>query len=145
MTTFRAGYLFKKITEKIGYKLNSELEQYDLTLSQLRVLTMIIDAHNDNQGIVQRDIESELKLSNPTVTGIIKRLELKDYVIKKSCSNDKRANYLLPTAKAIAIGKKIPQIFDKSSELLLSCLSKEEQDNLKDYLNRILKNLEEHL
>ena len=145
MTTFRAGYLFKQISEKFGYKLNTELEKYDLTLSQLRILNMILVAYGNNQSIVQRDIESQMKLSNPTVTGLIKRLELKDYVIKKSCSNDKRAKYLLPTAKAIEIDKVVPQIFDNSTDELLSCLSDDEQKNLHDYLNRILKHLEENL
>ncbi len=145
MSEYKAGYLIKQIAEKFGYKLNSELAQYDLTLSQLRILIMILDAYNNNRNIVQRDIEMELKLSNPTVTGIIKRLELKNHVIKKSCKNDKRANYLLPTAKSIELDKIIPQIFDNSNEHLLSCLSKEEQDNLHDYLNRMLTNLEENL
>lgn len=145
MTQFKAGYLFKMITEQFGYKLNLKLEKYDLTLSQLRILKMILDAHSNHQPLFQRTIEVELKLSNPTVTGIIKRLETKKYVEKKSCSDDKRANYLLPTAAAIELDKIIPKIFDNSNEELLSCLNEREKNNLENYLNRILKNLEENL
>ena len=60
--------------------LNKELEIIDLTSMQAHVLIYLYK--NKNNIINQRDIEREFELTNPTVNGILNRLENKGFIAK---------------------------------------------------------------
>ncbi len=137
MKHYNVGYLLKKINDNFVYNLNIRLSKFDLTLSQGRVLKSILVANEKNQDIMQKDIEIELKLSNPTVTGIIKRLEAKDYVYKEASITDRRSKLLYVTEKARDVDKAILDSINENERNMLDCLSKHEQENLKRYLMKI--------
>lgn len=137
MKNYNVGYLLKKINDNFEYNLNIRLSKFDLTLSQGRVLKSILTANEKNQDIMQKDIEIELKLSNPTVTGIIKRLEAKAYVYREASISDRRSKLLYVTDKAKDVDKAILDSINENEQNLLACLSGPEQDNLKKYLMKI--------
>ncbi len=137
MKHYNVGYLLKKINDNFVYNLNIRLSKFDLTLSQGRVLKSILVANEKNQDIMQKDIEIELKLSNPTVTGIIKRLEAKDYVYKEASITDRRSRLLYVTDKARDVDKAILDSINENERNMLDCLSEQEQENLKKYLMKI--------
>lgn len=137
MKNYNVGYLLKKINDNFEYNLNIRLSKFDLTLSQGRVLKSILTANEQNQDIMQKDIEIELKLSNPTVTGIIKRLEAKAYVYREASISDRRSKLLYVTDKAKDVDKAILDSINENEQNLLACLSGPEQDNLKKYLMKI--------
>lgn len=137
MKNYNVGYLLKKINDNFEYNLNIRLSKFDLTLSQGRVLKSILNANEKNQDIMQKDIEVELKLSNPTVTGIIKRLEAKAYVYREASISDRRSKLLYVTDKAKDVDKAILDSINENEQNLLACLSGPEQENLKKYLMKI--------
>ena len=85
-----AGILLKVLNDDIRTSFNKALIQYDLTISQTEVLGYIYLCTNIGKKINQIDIQNEFSLSNPTVTGILKRLEKKDYIRRIRCENDAR-------------------------------------------------------
>lgn len=142
MKDYNIGYLIKKIDDKFEYELNLRLSRFDLTIAQLRVLKAVLVANEANQEILQKDIERELRLSNPTVTGIIKRLEAKDYIYKEASLTDRRSHLLHATKKACDLDKIVKNTIDENEQKLLSCLEPEERDILKKYLLKIFLKLE---
>ena len=71
----------------------------DLTSSQLDVLICI--AQGGGRPVNQKDIEEELKLSNPTVTGILKRMERKGFISRTVGRRDRRYKELLHDSSII--------------------------------------------
>ena len=55
----------------------------------------------------QKDIEKALSLKNPTVTGILKRLDEKGFILAVPSNQDKRCKNIYPTEKAYDIQKKM--------------------------------------
>ena len=88
---------------------------------------------------IKKDIEKELDISNPTVTGILNRLEVKGLINRVPCRHDARAKNIEVTEKALELDKQLRIVFQQSDEKLVESLSKEEIDNLQSYLIKIFK------
>ena len=92
------GFILVLIKKKMDKHMNEGLKKYDLTKSQRDVLGYL--HFTDKEVVIQKDIEEHFHISNPTVTGILNRLEQKGFIerklnqkIKSSCNriNSKRA------------------------------------------------------
>lgn len=94
---------FKKVQILFEKNLNKILEQYDLTTAQASIITYLFEAEKQNREVQQKDLEEYFYLKNPTVTGILDRLEIKKYIVRKISKEDKRKRliYLTPKAKKI--------------------------------------------
>jgi MarR family transcriptional regulator, repressor for mepA len=91
------GQIFRLNNALIKQK-NREMGQYDLTSIQADVLVYILN--NTQKGeINQLDIQSVFKLTNPTVSGIIDRLEEKDFIKRVKSQKDARFRRLIPMPK----------------------------------------------
>ena len=55
--------------------------------------------HTDKKIVIQKDIEEHFHISNPTVTGILNRLEQKGFIERKSNEKDKRVRTIVLTPK----------------------------------------------
>lgn len=91
------GFYICLIDKKIGKYLNEGLKKYDLTKSQHDVLGYL--HHTDKKIVIQKDIEEHFHISNPTVTGILNRLEQKGFIERKSNEKDKRVRTIVLTPK----------------------------------------------
>ena len=67
------GFMIKQINTIYEKELNNLLKSVGITASQCAVLDYLF--RSDEEAVNQRDIEKALSLRNPTVTGLIKRLE----------------------------------------------------------------------
>ena len=93
MTKFGAdahvGLLVKFLNNAIINEVNRNLMKFNLTAAQHEVLVYVLKNEN-KRDIFQKDVEKHLKLTNPTVTGIIKRLEEKNMIVRCSSAEDAR-------------------------------------------------------
>ena len=69
------GLLIKQIHDAIGKHVNNELREKELTLSQVRVLMELGD--NSGGAMPLKELERRLHVAQPTVVGIVHRLEEK--------------------------------------------------------------------
>jgi len=67
------GFMFKQINNVYEKEFNNRLRTLGITASQCAVLDYLFDCEKEE--VTQRDIEKGLNLRNPTVTGLLKRLE----------------------------------------------------------------------
>mgnify|MGYP000960971883 CR=1 FL=1 len=74
------GLLVKFINGRVVNKINKNLSKFNLTRVQHEILCFI-DKNEHEGDVFQKDIEKCLKLTNPTVTGIVKRLEEKEMIV----------------------------------------------------------------
>ena len=71
------GHMLKQLESKLHTRANATFSKSELTYSQVRVLK-IIWKHGGQ--VTQKEIEKELKVSHPTIVGIVRRLEKSGYV-----------------------------------------------------------------
>ena len=137
----KVGPLIKVCHQEIKKNIDHRLSVFDLTSTQLHTLIMILRNFKEDNKINQRDIEQYLEISNPTVTGILNRLESKKLVYRQQCMEDARVKYILPTKKAIELDKEIVAVFQDTDSYVLKGFETQETENLINYLNRIIDNL----
>ena len=126
------GLLVKFINGRVVNKINKNLSKFNLTRVQ----------HESD--VFQKDIEKCLKLTNPTVTGIVKRLEEKEMIVRCPSNNDARYKCLHVTEKGKdVICKSFKFGANNIEKQLVKDMTDEEIKILKDLLSRALKNMEE--
>lgn len=117
--------------------------KFNLTAAQHEVLVYVFKNEN-KRDIFQKDVEKHLKLTNPTVTGIIKRLEEKNMIVRCANAGDARFKCLHVTEEAKnVLHKCFHQGILSIEAKLIKNMTEEEQVILKGLLYRALKNLEE--
>ena len=98
------------------------LNNMGLTASQGRLMAFL--AHRGEQPTYAKDVEAEFHLSHPTVSGLLSRLEQKDFLELKTDPNDRR--------------RTLVRITPKGEESRLICESR-----LNDYITGIMDDLGE--
>lgn len=137
----KIGGLLKRAYILHGLSVNEKLKKYDMTMSQLDVLIKVTRANEKGILIHQRDIEKKTNLSNPTVTGLINRLENKELIQRIENDKDKRVKNLFITEKTKSLNKEWKYFLDQSDSVALQGFSQEEKRDLENYLERIIENL----
>lgn len=137
------GLLVKFINGRVNTKINKNLAEFNLTGVQHEILCFI-NRNEHERDVFQKDIEKCLKLTNPTVTGIVKRLEEKEMIVRCPSSNDARYKCLHVTEKGKeVICKSLKFGANNIEKQLIKDMSDEEVKMLKDLLYRALRNMEE--
>ena len=139
MPNKKTGFLIKQVHILQEQCLNRKFEHFGLTAAQTFTLVSLFKAREKNEKLNQKDLERILDISNPTVTGILNRLEAKDLIRRVTCKHDARIRYIEVTKKAIELDKEIRKTFKEAEEQLVSSLTPEEIDRLNEYLIRILR------
>lgn len=134
------GTLVKCVTNEYEKNFNKVTKKLGLTASQCEVLYFLYDSNEEY--VNQKDIEVHLSLSNPTVTGLLKRLDEKGYVLVVPNSTDKRKKNVHLTEKFIEMERKIAASKLKIERELLRGMKKNEVEAMKRYLEKILHNIE---
>lgn len=110
----------------------------DITPSQLDVLICI--AQEGGRPMNQKDIEEQLRLSNPTVTGILKRLERKGFVTRTVGSRDRRYKEVRLTEKCARLGEQLHPTAEELLGGMFDGFTAEEFETLNRLLRRLVAN-----
>ena len=95
----QVSFLLKKIHHRFVALFNEHLRVNDLTKTQMDILRFLESRQKKDLATRQKDIEQYFSISNPTVTGLLNRLECKDLIRRKSVSEDRRVRYIVLTEK----------------------------------------------
>ena len=100
-------------------------------------------AENKDKEIFQKDIENQFVIRRSTVSGILKLMEKKGYIIREGVSYDARLKKLTLTEKSWDFVSKTMEKVDENEEKLRNGLSVEELDSFFRTLEKIKQNLEQ--
>lgn len=134
------GYQFKIIDEKIKMRADEDLKRHDLTLTQTRVLGVLVEAGGQ---VTQKKIEDDLQVSHPTVVGLVSRMEQKGFLTTRSDPMDRRNKLVELTDKAQKLDEVIDMTVAQHDAQLLRGFTEQEQETLKEFLSRISHNLDQ--
>lgn len=139
MTVKKVGFLIKQVHILQEQRLNKIFNRFDLTGAQVFTIINLFKAREKGERLTQKDLERILDISNPTLTGILNRLENKGLIIRMPCKHDARRKYIEVTDKAIDLDKEIRRAFEEAEKELLCSLNDEEVMRLYEYLEKILR------
>lgn len=135
------GFMFKQINNVYEKEFNSRLRTLGITASQCAVLDYLFVCSKEE--VTQRDIEKALSLRNPTVTGLLKRLDEKGFILVVPSNRDKRCKNIYLTEKAYDIQRRMEMDRKKLDKMLTLGMNKKEISALEKMLNRVLYNIAE--
>ena len=133
------GFMIKQINNVYEKDLNERLRTIGITASQCAVLDYLF--HTSKEEVSQRDVERALNLKNPTVTGLLKRLDEKGYILCVPNANDKRKKNIYLTEKAYDIQRRMENDRRKLDRELTSGMTKREVAALRKNLEKLLYNI----
>lgn len=133
------GFIVKQINNVYEKELNERLRKIGITSSQCAVLDYLFRTNKEE--VSQRDVEKNLNLKNPTVTGILKRLDEKGYILCVPNANDRRKKNIYLTEKAYDIQRRMDADRRKLDRELTRGMTKREENALRRNLEKLLYNI----
>lgn len=133
------GFMIKQINNVYEKDLNERLRTIGITASQCAVLDYLF--HTSREEVSQRDVERALNLKNPTVTGLLKRLDEKGYILCVPNASDKRKKNIYLTEKAYDIQRRMENDRRKLDRELTRGMTKREVAALRKNLEKLLYNI----
>lgn len=130
--------LFKQLSIAFENNLQREAAQYGLTAAQAAILIYLSKAEHQ---VNQRDLETHFHLSNPTITGLMKRMEAKGFIRREVSREDGRAKYIILTEKAVEISSEVQQNLAEMEQKVVQGMTPEESQQFHGLLVRALKNI----
>ena len=91
------GHLIKIVGERLKYQADIRLKESGLTMSQFQTMFFI---HTHGGAVTQKEIETHLQVSHPTVVGIISRMEKKGFLTVEVNPDDHRGRIVRTTEKS---------------------------------------------
>ena len=132
------GARFRVLHSCADQKMSSALAQMDLTAAQGRIVGYLVYAP---QPPCARDLEEYFQLSHPTVSGLLNRLEKKEFIEFRLDPGDRRCKriYLLP--KGAECHDRIIRSIQQLEQEIVTGFSEEEKATFSRLLNRAICNL----
>ena len=134
------AFYLKKIFQTMEKSLNKELEQIDLTSMQAHVLIYLYK--NRNNVVNQRDVERKFELTNPTVNGILNRLENKGFIKRIVSHVDARNKEINLTDKSISLINDMKKSAKKMENRMTLGIEKVDLDIFYKVIKKILDNVQ---
>ena len=136
MITF--GRIFRSLDCALGRQMDQALSGMDLTFSQGHIMGYL--AHCGTPPCA-KDIEDRFHLSHPTVSGLLARLEKKEFIALREDPDDRRRKlvYILP--KGQECNETMAAVIRNGDKKLLEGFTPEEKVQFLDYLLRALHNV----
>jgi DNA-binding MarR family transcriptional regulator len=125
-------FLISKVCQKLIINLQKAFSENGVEVTPIQVMLLFFLQKNDGSSLTQ--ISQGLMLENPTVTGLIDRLEKLGYVKRSDHPNDRRVYLVNITEKGNKVANKALPIIKKLNGEIKKGYSKEEIENFKKVL-----------
>lgn len=135
---YHYGHMFRILHCAISQTVTQAMMEMELTSAQGRIMGFLAMQKDPP---CAKDIEENFNLSHPTVSGILSRLEKKDFIEFRPDQQDKRCKriYILP--KGADCNERIYRTIQENEGLIVRGFSQEEMAQFADLLTRAANNL----
>lgn len=115
------------------------LNKMDLTAAQGRLMTYVV--HRGERPTYAKDVEAELHLTHPTVSGLLSRLEQKGFVELQTDLNDRRSKRIVISQKGLAYHERMHAVVSENESRIVQGFSPEEKAQFAHFLQRAIDNV----
>lgn len=129
--TLPPGLRFSLLDRAFKRRMDRLLGEKELTGVQFGTLGALLRLEESGRGeISQRDLEQAARVSHPTMTELLKRLEKKGFLRTETSSRDRRFKCVSSTEKAHRLFKELAQTEEETFRWLCRGLSAEQTEAL---------------
>ena len=139
----KIGRMLKNIHTAMRTEGNKRLIEKNLTSSQMEILVFIANEEKEKKEINQVDIERHFTLTNPTVTGLLNRLQEKNFIKRVPSIKDARFNSIVLTKYGKNFVKECYEDLIIFEKVLVGNLDEKERKELIILLDKVLKSIHE--
>ena len=132
------GHLLRILHWCTDQSMTNALEKMDLTASQGHIMGFL--AHRKDPPC-PRDIEEEFRLSHPTVSGLLQRLEKKEFIRLMPDEHDRRCKRIYVLPKGLECLANMHQVIENNEKRLVEGFTEEEQAKFAEFLDRAITNM----
>jgi DNA-binding MarR family transcriptional regulator len=125
-------FLISKVCQKLIINLQKAFSKSGIEVTPIQVMLLFFLQKNDGSSLTQ--ISQGLMLENPTITGLIDRLEKLGYVKRSDHPNDRRVYLVYLTEKGKKVASKALPIVKRLNEQIKEGYSEEEMEGFKKVL-----------
>ena len=133
------GHLVRILHWCCDQTMTEALNKMDLTASQGRLMAFV--AHRGQQPTYARDVEQALRLTHPTVSGLLSRLEQKGFVELVTDPNDRRSKRIVISEKGLACHERMQATIIENESRIVQGFTEEEKALLAQLLRRAIENV----
>ena len=133
---YDVSIMLKKAALRLERMANQILSPIGLTLSQFKVIMLLLLEHNDGARLA--DIEDAFCLTHPSAIGIVDNLEKAGFVTRLQNPSDRRSRLVCLTVKARAMKHILYDAGDRIERAICAPLSEAEQAQLTSALKKII-------
>lgn len=132
------GRLARTLHRCTDQTMTAELEKMDLTAAQGHIMGFLAHAKTPP---CPRDIEEEFHLSHPTVSGLLSRLEQKDFIRLETDPEDRRVRRIYVLPKGAECHDRMHKVILANEERMVQGFSLEEKAAFAQLLSRAIENM----
>lgn len=133
------GHKIKRIDQLFKMRMDHNLEQLGITVTQMRILIYLF--HNHDRKITQKKLAEEFGVKHSTMSGILNRLKEKELIEINVDEENKKYRNISVTEKAKQFDEQMIMHRSETESLLLKGFSEKEIEALGSYLDRLYNNL----
>lgn len=128
------AFITNVASKKLSESLNNKLLKYGVTKSQWIAMYYI----KRNKNLNNNDLVELMGAKQPTITGIIERLEREGFIKRKYNKNDKRKKIILLTKKGEEINEKLTEVAQDFRDACLDGIDEKDQEIFLNILNKMV-------
>ena len=132
------GHLLRILHWCTDQSMSNSLETMELTAAQGHIMAYL--AHQETPPC-PRDVEEELHLSHPTVSGILSRLEQKGFLSLRTDPEDRRCKRIYVLEKGWQCHDLMHQTIQNNEKRIVEGFTTEEQELFGQLLQRAITNM----
>lgn len=131
-------FLLLKIQKLLFAKSIELFEEFNLHPGQPPLLFILYH----QEGITQKELADKLNVTPPTVAVMLKRMEKYELIEKKQDKDDRRIYRVYLSKKGRGMIEELKKIFKEFEIIVFQNFSEEEKNDLRNFLNKIIDNIE---
>lgn len=128
------AFVTNMASKTLSDSLNNRLLKYGVTKSQWIAMYYINRSGNLNNN----DLAELMGAKQPTISGIIDRLERENLIIREEDKNDKRKKFIHLTKKGEEINKELTDIAQDFRDVCLEGIDEKDQEIFLDILKKMV-------
>ena len=136
MITF--GLIFRNLDCALGRRMDQALAGMDLTFSQGHIIGYLVHCPTPP---CAKDIEERFHLSHPTVSGLLARLEKKEFIALREDPEDRRRKLVYVLPKGQQCDEAMRAVIQNGDKRVLEGFAPEEEAQFRSFLLRALHNV----
>lgn len=136
------GYKIRLIHNRIHQQMEAKRRENGDDLTRMQQWTLDFLQEHSGEDIYQRDIESAFSVSRASASNMLSVMERKGLISRLSVEHDARLKKLVLTDQGSRMMSQAKRDVSDMEDLLCKGMTSEELEQMKQYLDRILQNLE---